>query len=396
MVNRSVSSTLPLLRHAAVLIVVSGLVACAGLGNQKGEISHEPENIQPQPPIRSNLFLLPPPDTNIVGQLQVVIARKEDTLADIAQRYNLGYDQVTRANPGVDPWLPEEGARIVLPTQFVLPDAPREGIVVNIPAMRLFYYPETAEGEPKMVVTHPIGVGRSNWPTPVGQASVISKAVDPTWYVPASIRAEHAEAGDPLPTVVPPGPDNPLGRFALGLDMPGYLIHGTNKAYGIGMRVSHGCVRLYPEDIEALFAQVSVGTSVSIVNQPYLVGSLNGTTYLETHARLEEDDTAAVTYHRQLIDTLTRAPQQPGVPIDWKRVALLVKTARAYPVPVSQGSPGPQSLVDTARLVDDSVPTSDDSDSEVAATAPSQESEGSREPAELQGLAPVTDKSQNL
>ena len=179
--------------------------------------------------------------------------------------------------------------------------------------------------------------------------------------------------------------------------MPGYLIHGTNKPYGIGMRVSHGCVRLYPEDIEALFAQVPVGTPVNIVNQPYLGGSLNGTTYLEAHAPLEEDDTTAVTYHRQLIDALTRSPQQPGVPIDWERVALLVKAARAYPMPVSQGSPGPQALVDMARLVDDSAPASDDDpDPEVAATDPTQEFEGAQEPTEFQGLAPVIDKSQNL
>ena len=164
-----------------------------------------------------------------------------------------------RANPGVDQWLPGEGTPIYLPTQTILPEAPRTGIVVNVPAMRLFYFttekPAHAQAAPKSSRSprHPIGIGVEGWATPFGEAKVTEKARDPVWYVPASIRKEHAERGDPLPSVVQPGPDNPLGEYAMTLSLPGYLIHGTNKPAGVGMRSSHGCIRLYPEDIEALF-----------------------------------------------------------------------------------------------------------------------------------------------
>ena len=181
---------------------------------------------------------------------------------------------------------------LMLPTQFLLPDLPRQGIVLNIASKRLFYFPAPADGEPQRVLTYPIGIGRVGWETPLGAASVISKARNPQWWVPSSVRAEHAEMGDPLPAVVPPGPDNPLGTRVLKLDMPGYLIHGTNQPYGVGMRVSHGCVRLYPENIEFLYELVDVGEPVMIINEPYLVGRQNGQLYFEAHAPLEDDTVA--------------------------------------------------------------------------------------------------------
>jgi L,D-transpeptidase ErfK/SrfK len=176
----------------------------------------------------------------------------------------------------------------------VLPAAPRRGVVLNIATKRLFYFPEVAEGEVPHVLTYPIGIGRVGWETPLGSAKVVSKARDPHWFVPASVRREHAEQGDPLPAVVPPGPDNPLGQFVLKLDMPGYLIHGTNQPYGVGMRVSHGCVRLYPENIDTLYSLVDIGTPVTIVNQPYLIGLYDGQVFFESHKPLEDDsvDTA--------------------------------------------------------------------------------------------------------
>jgi L,D-transpeptidase ErfK/SrfK len=143
------------------------------------------------------------------------------------------------------------------------------------------------------VLTFPIGIGRVGWETPLGDAAVIAKARDPHWYVPASVRAEHEQAGDPLPAVVAPGPDNPLGRHVLKLDLPGYLIHGTNQPYGVGMRVSHGCVRLYPENIELLYSLVETGEAVTIVNQPYLSGWRDGELYFESHKQLEDDQTSA-------------------------------------------------------------------------------------------------------
>ncbi|MFA7495557.1 MAG: L,D-transpeptidase family protein [Acidithiobacillus sp.] len=221
-------------------------------------------------------YLLPPANDNIMGAIHSITAKHEDTFSDIARRYDLGYDQLVIANPQVDPWLPGAGTRVVLPTEYVLPDAPRKGIVINLAAMRLFYYPPATDGTAAEVITFPIGVGREGWGTPLGNTRITAKIADPSWTPPESIRKEHADNGSPLPAVVPAGPDNPLGQYALRLSIPGYLLHGTNKPWGVGMRVSHGCIRLYPEDIAALFAKVKVGTPVTVVNQPWLVGMDNG------------------------------------------------------------------------------------------------------------------------
>ena len=189
------------------------------------------------PPIATHVFPYDPKTVSVVGVLQLTHARHEDTLADIARRFNLGFDEVARANPGVDPWLPGEGTRIVLPTQFVLPDAPHEGLVINVAALRVFYFPKAAKGEPRTVMTFPIGIGKVGWATPIGTTKIVSKRKDPYWTPPASVRKEHAEEGDILPARVPPGPDNPLGAFAMNLGWPSYLIHGTNS------RPAWGCAR---------------------------------------------------------------------------------------------------------------------------------------------------------
>ncbi len=238
--------------------------------------------------VQAETFALPPPDQNVIGELRVTRAHQSDTLLDIARAFNLGYEEIVRANPGVDRWVPGKNTEVILPNLLILPDAPREGIVLNVPEMRLYYYPKPQQGEMPVVVTHPVSVGRMDWKTPLGKTSVIQKQVDPPWYPPASIKAEHALNGDILPDVVPGGPGNPLGRFALRLGIPGYLIHGTDKEYGIGMQVTHGCVRLYPEDIEALYSMVPLGTAVHIVNQPIKVGHLDGALYIESHPPLDE------------------------------------------------------------------------------------------------------------
>jgi L,D-transpeptidase ErfK/SrfK len=240
-------------------------------------------------PISRNYFVLESPEQTVVGEPQIVFTTADDTFSALAREYGLGYDELVAANPGIDPWLPGADTPVLLPTQYVLPHGPKKGVVLNLASKRLYYFPAVAEGEPVQVMTYPIGIGRVGWETPIGDAKVVAKATDPVWYVPWSVRQEHAAAGDPLPSTVPPGPDNPLGRHVLQLDLPGYLIHGTNKPYGVGMRVSHGCVRLYPENIELLYSMVSAGESVRIINEPYLVGRLNGELYLESHAPLEED-----------------------------------------------------------------------------------------------------------
>jgi L,D-transpeptidase ErfK/SrfK len=335
----------------AGLLLVAVLPGCA-LFEAPPRPAAPPAPVE-QPPLVTDRFTLVP-GTDVVGELQVIRARHEDTFLDIARAYDIGYDELVAANPGVDPWLPGAGTRIVLPTQFVLPDAPREGIVLNLAAKRLFYFPKPAPGDPREVITHPIGIGREGWQTPLGATKVVAKQKDPVWVVPASIRREHAEAGDPLPARVGPGPDNPLGRYALRLGFPSYLIHGTNKPDGIGMRVSHGCIQLFPEDIESLFGLVPVGTPVRIVNQPHLAGWRGDNLYLEVHPPLEDDRRFAVPAKaRADVDALLRKRLAAGAPagasLDTALVGATVGEGRGFPVPLLAPAAGADSVAARAR-----------------------------------------------
>lgn len=341
-------------RLVTILILVAGLTACQTYPLDWWHRSGpDYATASASVPLKGDRFVIPP-DGNVVGEVRVVRARYEDTLFDIARQYNLGFEEITQANPDIDPWLPGEGTPIFLPTQFILPDAPREGIVLNVATMRLFYFPPVQSPEPLVVITYPVGIGRVGWATPTGSTKVVAKARNPTWYVPASIRREHAEMGDPLPPQVPPGPDNPLGKFTLRLGIPSYLIHGTNKPEGVGMRVSHGCVRLYPEDIEALYKQVSVGTAVRIVNQPILVGWLHGTPYLEAHSPLEDDRRDWYSWLEPLLNT-PEHPEYHETMIDWERVARLIDQPRGFPVPIARRSPDLEKVLASARLVENTL-----------------------------------------
>jgi L,D-transpeptidase ErfK/SrfK len=325
--------------RAAAMVLVAGLLPGCAVYAPAPPAEPAPRAAIEHPPLTTDRFAIAP-GSDVVGEVQVIRARHEDTFVDIARAYDLGYDEIVAANPGVDPWLPGAGTRIVLPTQFVLPTAPRQGIVLNVAAKRLFYFPPPRPGELPQVVTHPVGIGREDWATPLGTTKVVAKTRDPVWVVPPSIRREHAAEGRPLPARVPPGPDNPLGRYALRLGLPAYLIHGTNKPGGIGMRVSHGCVQLFPEDIESLFAEVPVGTPVQIVNQPLLLGWRGGNLYLEVHPPLEDDqrfrDPARVA--AELDAALRRQLATPaagvGPQVDPVLVAGTVAGARGYPVPL--------------------------------------------------------------
>ena len=229
-------------------------------------------------------------EQDVAGELVLAATVASDTLSDLARAYDQGYIEMRRANPTIDPWLPGEDTEIVVPSRYVLPHGERKGLVINVPEMRLYYFPQKKHHDaPELVVTHPISIGRQEWNTPHGATKIVAKVKDPNWYPPESIREEHAEAGDILPKVVPAGPDNPLGAYSLRLGLPGYLIHGTNKPYGIGMRVTHGCIRMYPKDVESIFSMVPVGTEVFIINQPYKVGLSRGGIYLEAHPHLDED-----------------------------------------------------------------------------------------------------------
>jgi len=221
-----------------------------------------------------------------IEEAHYTLAKYEDTLLDIARQFDLGQNEILLANPGVDRWLPGEKARVRIPNKRLLPATPHQGLVLNLPEYRLYYYPKQKLPS-RIVISHPISIGRIDWDTPLGKTRIIEKKKNPTWTPPKSIKKEHAEQGEILPDVFPAGPDNPLGLFALRLAVPGYLIHSTNKPYGVGMRVSHGCIRMYPEDIERLFPQVKTGTAVYIVNQAIKVGWSENKLYIEVYPELE-------------------------------------------------------------------------------------------------------------
>ncbi|MES1992763.1 MAG: L,D-transpeptidase family protein [Pseudomonadota bacterium] len=280
-------------------------------------------------------YPLPAPNNDVIGQLLQYPAQQEDTLLDIARRFSLGQDEIVQANPQVDKWLPGKGTPVLLPTQFILPRGNRQGIIINVPEMRLYYFPPASKGLGQQVITYPVSIGRMDWDTPVGMTRVLRKDKDPVWYPPASIKKEHAEKGDILPDVVPAGPDNPLGQHAMRLGFNGYLIHGTNNPWGIGMRVTHGCVRMYPEDVAQLFDWVDVGTPVEILNDPVKVGWLGDALYLEVHEPLEESNASPERLYEMAMQAVLGAVAQRPVRISWARVREIVTQQNGVPTAIS-------------------------------------------------------------
>lgn len=286
-----------------------------------------------------------PATGTVVGQIEVVTARYEDTFLALGQRHGVGYEELVAANPGVDPWLPGEGTQVTIPSRYILPDAPRTGIVVSLAEHRLYYFPAPKPNEQPIVVTYPISVGKMDWKTPLGLTRITDKRVRPTWYPPESVRKEHAADGRPLPKAVPPGPDNPLGNYAMRLGIPGgaYLIHGTNRPEGVGMQVTHGCIRMYPVDIEQFFKMVSVNTPVNIIHQPYKMGWDGDDLYMEVHSPLEgsqEQDIQSLTQITRLLVSVTQ--DRPGGVIDWARAEQAFERATGIPEPVMLGAPTSQ------------------------------------------------------
>ncbi|MCP5251692.1 MAG: L,D-transpeptidase family protein [Nitrosomonas sp.] len=322
-------------------------------------------------PLASHEFSIDAFRDDVVGEIQVITAEYEDTLSDIARRFNLGYEEIVSANPDIDPWLPGEGARIVIPTQFVLPDAPREGIVINLAAMRLFYYPPAKQGELQRVITHPVGIGRLNWKTPEGVTRITAKTENPVWIPTPSIHKEYARNGNPLPAVVPPGPDNPMGTHVMRLGWPAYAIHGTNKPPSIGMRGSFGCIRMYPEDIASIFQHVPVGTPVRVVNQPRLFGWRGDALYLQTYPILEDDKRN----HGQRLSVLLKAARavikaqinaRPHAEINTALLDEVVQYPRATPIPVTQQKMTLTAYLEQAVHVQNTLPFNATWTSEVA------------------------------
>ena len=328
---RDLAPSSTLLRLMALCLVVLSLTGCASMKSVQDTFGFSGH---PDTEIERTRFPLAKGE-DVIGRLAVMRVAPGDTLPDIARHFSLGLTALSAANPKADTWVPEAGEELLLPLSFILPDTPRTGIVVNLATMRLFQF--TDDGTSLKVSTYPVGIGTEERPSPTGQMRVVRKAARPTWHVPASIAEDHRKKGDLLPAKIPPGPENPLGEYALYLSKAGYLIHGTNKPASIGLQATNGCLRLYPEHIERLYQDTPTATSVLIVNQPYLIGQRDGVLYLEAHVPLEESPAG----ERERISAQLRSIEKKAArPLDWDTVRKVQTEARGIPVPIFELEPG--------------------------------------------------------
>ncbi len=288
-------------------------------------------------------FPLPPTGVDVVGDVERIEAKAGDTLLSLGREYGIGYEEMRRANPSVDVWLPGEGTEVVIPSRYILPRGERDGVVVNVAEMRLYYYPDADDPDQAVVETYPISVGRMDWGTPLGESRITEKTEDPYWFPPQSILTERAEQGRPLPDAVPPGPDNPLGRHKMRLDIPGgaYLIHGTNEPRGIGMRVTHGCIRMFPEDVESLFNRLPSGAAVRIVNQPVKAGWSASGLLIEAHPVLPAEAENAYDPMKpppmsKAVDAIAPVLDRRPDRVDHQRLARAIESADGMPARISR------------------------------------------------------------
>jgi L,D-transpeptidase ErfK/SrfK len=300
------------------------------------------------------VFDVPQGTDSIVGEVRVVQSSGDNTLLDIARHFDVGYDEITLANPEIDVWLPKPDQRIIVPTQFILPPKPWAGVIINIPQRRLFYFPPPKKGETAKVVTFPIGIAREDWETPLGQSFVKSKQKDPAWFVPKSIRKEHLDAeGVELPEYFPPGPNNPMGMLAVETGFKSIFVHGTNRPWGVGMRVSHGCLHLYPEDAASFFDSVAVKTPLRVINEPVLVGRRDTELRVAMYrpvieygpppSRMTLAATALMPYLQEM-----KMSAMPTYDLDWARLQSLADSpaeGHVVPVPVTTGTPALDSIL---------------------------------------------------
>jgi L,D-transpeptidase ErfK/SrfK len=234
----------------------------------------------------ASVFEFHPYSSDIIGKVERIIGKPGDTLASIGVEYDIGHVEMIEANPEIDPEYPLDSPReIIIPNEYILPPGVRTGIVINVAELRLYYYHNDAP----LVTSLPIGIGRKDWGTPIGETKIIEKIKFPKWHPTENIRNDAKEKGIFLPKVVDVGPDNPLGKYAMRLAWTEYLIHGTNRIEGVGRRSSAGCIRMFPEDIEHLFSLVKINTPVRIINEPVKIGWADGAVFIEAHAPLRED-----------------------------------------------------------------------------------------------------------
>lgn len=293
-------------------------------------------------------------DKPYVGDIVNYRTKYEDTFVYIARDYNLGYVEMRAANPDVDPWLPGSGTRLILPTRHILPDVPRKGVVINLPEMRLYYYKDAD----KPPITFPIGIGREGLDTPLGVTKVARKVAGPTWTPTARMRREDPK----LPPVVPPGPDNPMGTHALYLGFPLVAIHGTNRAFGIGRRISSGCIRLYPEDIISLYNMVPVNTQVTVVDQPIKLAWIDDELFLEAHPEVENAITLEETgkmpapkLQQADMERILKAAGPFKDKLRWPVIRKAVKERKGYPIAIARRSGSDLNAADEMAAKDSEV-----------------------------------------
>jgi L,D-transpeptidase ErfK/SrfK len=280
-------------------------------------------------------FSLPNNDNDIVGSIVTGVTQQGDNFAAIARRYDVGYCELEEANPGLDPDSPPPGSVLIIPSQYILPDVPKRGIVINLVEMRLYFYPP----DKQEVYIFPVGIGREGWESPLGEWSIIERTPLPTWHAPESIREARAKEGVFIPKVVPPGPDNPLGDYAMRLSNHTYLIHGTNDPSGVGRRSSAGCIRMYPEDIKKLFQMTHNGSPVRIINEPYKAGWNENKLYLETHLPLEGVLLESTLGHQDVEQVIKHAIISRGAAyVNWSKAKAIAKEQQAIPQEVGSAT----------------------------------------------------------
>lgn len=276
----------------------------------------------------SSAYRLPSNQESLVGGMQKTVSKKGDSVINVAERYDIGFNAITSANPDIDPGYQfRPGTNLVIPTLHLLPSLPRTGIVINLPEMRLYYYPQGENG----VLTYPIGIGKIGKTIPIKTTSIVRKQIDPSWHPTTSIREFNEKQGIILPKTMPAGPDNPLGRYAIYLTIPTYLIHSTIFPESVGKRASFGCTRMYESDIKDFFPSIEKNIPVVIINSPVKIGWQDNRLYMEAHKPLEEHNQASDNSLPGVVNLINTATQDQTTLIDWQLVAYLLKTRDGIP-----------------------------------------------------------------
>jgi L,D-transpeptidase ErfK/SrfK len=353
-------------------------------------------------PAQATVYTLSSPEATVVGDDQTVETVYQDTLYDLARKLSLGSEELIRVNPGVDPWLPGAGKKLVVPGRHILPPGPHEGIVVNLPEHRLYYFPKPKRGGPIEVITYPVSIGKMDWSTPLGLTRVIAKQKDPTWFPPESVRKEHAEAGDPLPAKVPPGPANPLGAYAMRLAAGNgtYLIHGTNNPIAVGLAVTHGCIRMYPDDVAALFPLIPVGTPVRLINEPVKEAWVDGELLLEAHPPVDAQGQSFEPNVDQFAEMLRAHVGETTVAINWDYAREVLQKANGVIATVAleaddpnMPAPAPAPVSESAAAAPPSAPAPESVPAPASAPASQPAPAPAAEPAPKAPAAPSNSRA---